>query len=310
MPNTLILAKASAFPVTDKGNATTQTRLCQRLKQQLLLHGVNTPDCRHTQEGYVQIDARDIILIRKRNTTLPADRGLTFWTQWLAAVSVLILLLCALAVMKTGEVETHYRVLGAFMLLGSVPAYSMMQVYHKQHGYLVGLGRLLAGWMVLLSGLTVVAFITKTSELFSREVIITLAFAGFALQACLYVPLHNLSRRYQQKLQSARTSLIIGTGDLALNLADKLVRQKNEPLIGLVAANDHPLPNNSLYPIVGSLAHLRELIATHGIRRLYIALPLTEAGQIEDLYIDLLDSSVDVIWTPDLQSLILLNHSV
>ena len=256
------------------------------------------------------IDSRDTILIRKRNTTLPAGRGLTFWGQWLAAISVLILLLCALAVRKTGVVDTQYRMLGAFMLLGSVPAYSMMKVYHKQHGYLAGLGRLLAGWLVLLSGLTVVAFITKTSELFSREVTLTWAIAGLALQACLYLPLHNFSRRYHQKLQAARTSLIIGTGDLALDLADKLVRQKNEPLIGLVAAHDLPLPSNSLYPILGSLAHLRDLIATHRIRRLYIALPLTDAEQVESLYIDLLDSSVDVIWLPDLQSLILLNHSV
>jgi putative colanic acid biosynthesis UDP-glucose lipid carrier transferase len=256
------------------------------------------------------IDSRDTILIRKRNTTLPAGRGLTFWGQWLAAISVLILLLCALAVKKTGAVDTQYRMLGAFMLLGSVPAYSMMKVYHKHHGYLAGLGRLLAGWLVLLSGLTVVAFITKTSELFSREVTLTWAIVGLALQACLYLPLHNVSRRYQQKLQAARTSLIIGTGDLALDLADKLVRQKKDPLIGLVAAHDLPLPSNSLYPILGSLAHLRDLIATHGIRRLYIALPLTDAEQIENLYIDLLDSSVDVIWLPDLQSLILLNHSV
>jgi len=254
--------------------------------------------------------ARDIIVIRKRTTTVPAGRSLTFWAQWLAAISVLILLLCALAVMKTGEVDTQYRMLGSFMLLGSVPAYSMMQVYHKQHGYLVGLGRLLAGWLVLLSGLMVIAFITKTSELFSREVILTWAFAGFALQACLYVPLHNLARRYQQKLQAARTSLIVGTGELALDLAEKLALQKNEPLIGLVAADDLPLPNDILYPILGSLAHLRDLIATHRIRRLYIALPLTEAEKIEELYIDLLDSSVDVIWIPDLRSLILLNHSV
>ncbi|VVP60469.1 hypothetical protein PS838_06152 [Pseudomonas fluorescens] len=249
-------------------------------------------------------------MIRKRSTTIPTGRSLTFWAQWLAAISVLILLLCALAVMKTGEVDTQYRMLGAFMLLGSVPAYSMMQVYHKHHGYLVGIGRLLAGWLTLLCGLTVMGFITKTSELFSREVIITLGLAGFALQACLYLPLHNLSRRYQQKLQAARTSLIVGTGELALDLADKLARQKKEPLTGLVAADDLPISSKSPYPILGSLAHLRDLIATHRIRRLYIALPLTEAEKIEELYIDLLDSSVDVIWIPDLQSLILLNHSV
>jgi len=249
-------------------------------------------------------------LIGKRKTTIPAGRSLTFWAQWLAAIPILILLLCALALMKTGEVDTQYRMLSAFMLLGSVPAYSIMQVYHKEHGYLVGLGRLLAGWLVLLAGLMVIAFITKTSELFSREVILTWIFAGFTLQACLYVPFHNLAKRYRQKLRAARPSLIIGTGDLALDLADKLALQKNEPLLGMVAADDLPLPNDSLFPVLGSLAHLRDLISSHRIRRLYIALPLTEAEKIEELYIDLLDSSVDVIWIPDLRSLILLNHSV
>jgi putative colanic acid biosynthesis UDP-glucose lipid carrier transferase len=185
-----------------------------------------------------------------------------------------------------------------------------MRVYHKQHGYLVGLGRLLAAWLILLSGLLVAAFVTKTSELFSREVILTWGLLGFVLQVALYVPLHHLARRYQRQRLSERTSLIIGTGELAMDLADKLVRQQREPMLGLVAADDQPQPDDGLYPVIGNLAHLRDLIATHRIRRLYIALPLTAAEQIEGLYIDLLDASVDVVWIPDLRSMMLLNHSV
>lgn len=251
-----------------------------------------------------------INLISKRENTTPDARGLTFWGQWAAAIGMLILLLCALAMGKTGHIETQYRILALYTLLGSVPAYSLMRVYHKHHGYVAGLGRLLAGWLVLLSGLTVIAFLTKTSELFSREIIITWAGAGFIVQACLFLPLHAFSRRYHQQLQSARTSLVIGTGDLAQELADKLVRKRNEPLVGLVTADDHPHLDDGLYPIVGNLSHLRELIATHKVRRLYIALPLSAADQIEGLYIDLLDANVDVVWIPDLQSLKLLNHSV
>ncbi|AOE83153.1 undecaprenyl-phosphate glucose phosphotransferase [Pseudomonas sp. TCU-HL1] len=249
-------------------------------------------------------------MISKREASIPGGRGLTFWGQWLAAMALLLLLLCALTLLKTGEIASQYRVLGGFALFASVPVYSLMRVYHKQHGYLVGLGRLLGGWLVLLSLLTVATFVTKTSHLFSREVILTWGVLGFALQSGLYVPLHHVSRRYHRQLQSARTSLIVGTGELALDLADKLVRHRNEPLVGLVAGNDQVHPDNLLYPVIGNLAHLRDLIAHHHIRRLYIALPLTEAEQIEGLYIDLLDASVDVVWIPDLQSLMLLNHSV
>ena len=250
-----------------------------------------------------------INLIGQRDSSPLAVRGLTFWAQWLAAISSVILLLCGLAVIKTGELASHYRVLAAFTLLCSVPVYSLMRVYHSQHGYLVGMSRLLAGWLLLLAGLAVTAFVTKTGELFSREVSITWALLGFALQACLYIPLHYASRRYHQQRQSKCISLIIGTGELAQNLADKLVRHKHEPMLGLVAADDQPQQDDGLYPIIGNMAHLRSLIATHHIRRLYIALPLTEAEQIESLYINLLDANVDVIWIPDLRSMMLLNHS-
>lgn len=249
-------------------------------------------------------------LTGRRDSSTLAVRGLTFWTQWLAAISGVILLLCTLAVMKTGELASHYRVLAAFTLLCSVPAYSLMRVYHSQHGYLVGISRLLAGWLLLLAGLAVVAFVTKTGELFSREVSIMWALMGFALQVCLYVPLHCAARHYHQQRQSRCASLIIGTGDLAQHLADRLVRHKHEPMLGLVATDDQPQREDGLYPIIGNMAHLRSLIASHRIQRLYIALPLTEAEQIESLYIDLLDANVDVIWIPDLRSMMLLNHSM
>ena len=240
---------------------------------------------------------------------LPGNRGLTFWGQWSVGISLAILLLCALAILRTGELDTQYRVLAAFALLGSVPIYATLGVYDRRVGFFTGMVQLLAGWLALLGALAVLAFVTKTSELFSREVVLLWALFGFALQLCSYLPLHHFSRRYHQGLQRARVSLIIGSGELAQELADKLVRKHQEPVVGLVATSSL-CPDDGLYPIVGSLEHLRALIAEHSVRRVYIALPLQEAEQIEGLYIDLLDASVDVVWIPDLASLMLLNHSV
>lgn len=248
-------------------------------------------------------------MIGKR-ASLAEDRGLTFWVHWLAAFSLLTLLLCTLTLLKNDDIETHYRVLVLFTLFVSVPIYSLMRVYYQQQGYLAGLGRLLAGWLILLSALLVGAFVTKTSELFSREVILVWGVSGYVLQACLYVPLQHLFKLYHNKLQAESNTLIIGTGELAQELAEKLVQRSREPLMGLVAASDKPATESSRFPIIGNIAHLRDLIASHQIRRLYIALPLTEAEQIEGLYVDLLDASVDVVWLPDLRSMMLLNHSV
>jgi putative colanic acid biosynthesis UDP-glucose lipid carrier transferase len=249
-------------------------------------------------------------LLRKGDTSLHEKRGLTFWGQWAGAVIVLSISLYLLTWLKTGEIAAHYRVFAVLALLLSVPVYSLLRAYHKQHGYLVGLGRLLAAWLAVLASLTVLGFITKTSELFSREVMLVWAVVGFVLQAGLYVPLHYISRRYHSKLRASRPALIIGTGELAIDLAYKLSRNNREPLVGLVATDEYPAPAHDRFPILGSVAGLRELIALHRVGRLYIALPLSEAEQIEGLYIDLLDANVDVVWIPDLKSMMLLNHSV
>lgn len=62
--------------------------------------------------------------------------------------------------------------------------------------------------------------------------------------------------------------------------------------------------------MIGNLTHLRDLLEEHAIQRLYIALPLNEMHSIDSLYIDLLDANVDITWVPDLNSMMLLNHSV
>jgi putative colanic acid biosynthesis UDP-glucose lipid carrier transferase len=112
-------------------------------------------------------------------------------------------------------------------------------------------------------------------------------------------------------LHSQNNTLIIGTDQLAVNLADKLAKTEYPPLVGLISSKPNELSTNvNTHRIVGQLQELRELIRVHDVRRLYIALPLSEAKQVEALYIDLLDSNVDVVWVPDLGSMTLLNHSV
>src|SRR5690606_10159618 len=69
-------------------------------------------------------------------------------------------------------------------------------------------------------------------------------------------------------------------------------------------------PEQSRYLILGGAVQLRTLIQQHGIKKVYIALPAEEMGNIESVYIDLMDIQVDVIWVPDFSTMVLLNHSV
>lgn len=250
-------------------------------------------------------------MIHNRIQRNAMTRGLTFWGQWALALVTVNSWLFALTLYQTGEIAPHYRVLAALTVLGSLPAYSLLQVYHKRHSYHAGLGRLLLGWLLTLSGLTSIGFLSKTSQLFSREIILIWAVTGYGLQVLLYLPLHGFCRHYYRQLHSQYNTLILGTDPLAVKLADQLASSEFPPLVGLIRANASPASGRDCpHRVVGHLHELRELIRIHQIRRVYITLPLTEAKQVEALYIDLLDANVDMVWVPDLGRMTTLNHCV
>lgn len=242
-----------------------------------------------------------------RNTN---GQTLSFWTHWLFGISCTVFIFCVLTYFKNDGIDESYRALATFIVLASIPSFSSVQVYHRRHSYLSGLAHLLLGWLILLAALVTITFVTKTSENFSREVVLLWSVLGFITLAVPYSILSVLFKRHYQQQRLERTTLIIGTGDLAQQLAETIVRSRNEPLVGLIATHDEPVTDDGLFPIIGNLSHLRALLAQHQVKRLYIALPLAEMHNIDSLYIDLLDTNVDITWVPDLSNIMLLNHSV
>ncbi|MCW8278250.1 undecaprenyl-phosphate glucose phosphotransferase [Pseudomonas sp. PCH199] len=243
-------------------------------------------------------------------TQIEHRRGLTFWGQWLCAMILINALLMLLVYWRVGSLTSEYRALMILTVFGSVPIYSAMLVYHKRHGLLVGLGRLLAGWLILLSVLMTIAFITQTSVRFSRQVIIVWAVAGFLVQAASFLPLHGLARLLARKVSNQCRSVIIGTCPTADELARKLTQPDHARVLGFIATEDMTGPAPSILPLLGRVTQIRDILTHMEIRRVYIVLPMAQAALIEALYIDLLDMNVDVVWIPDLGSMVLLNQSI
>lgn len=241
-----------------------------------------------------------------RNLT---PKGLTFWGQWMLASGLVVALLFMLVVFRTGQLEYNYRVLAAFTILASLPAYSLCDVYSKKDDYGVGLGRLFMGWLLTALIVFAVGIACNATSLFPLDILLLWAAVSYPLLALCYIPLHSLSRYYHRQLHQRHKSLIVGTGKLAVDLANTLSRQKRSPLVGLVGSHAEAAPDAQAQ-ILGELPQLPQLIRQHGIRRLYITHSLQDATHIEALYLNLLEISVDVIWVPDLNNMLLLNHCV
>lgn len=229
--------------------------------------------------------------------------GLTFWSQWLAAMLALNLLLWQLAGLHADGFAGEYRLLGALCVLGSPYSHRLLQAYHKRHGLTQSLGRLLLAWLLLCGGTLLVLALAGLAGSFPEAFLRDWLILGFLAQALTLALLHGLARRHLRRLRRERRALIIGCGATARDLAAQL-RTRNVPLRGTVA--NAPVPG---LPLLGPPEALAEIVEREAIRRVYLALPRDAQGQLESLYRQLLNLPVDVVWVPDLSQLPLLNPS-
>lgn len=249
-------------------------------------------------------------MIAQRPNPAVNRRGLTFWGQWLCAITLVSVLLCYLAIQEYGEVPGDYRLLIVLGVFGSVPVYILLRVYHKRHSYSSGLARLLAAWATLLCGLGGIVYLSQSSDSYSADILVNWALQGFLVQAMAYLPLRYFANLHARRLRDTRSAVIVGCSALAYELAERLSTPQRVPLAGLVSQRRSEQTRDARFPVLGHLDQLREIIAQHGVHRVYIALSLEEVPHIERLYVELLDLSVDVVWIPDFGSMLLLNQSV
>jgi putative colanic acid biosynthesis UDP-glucose lipid carrier transferase len=249
-------------------------------------------------------------MIAPRTNPAANRHGLTFWGQWLCGITLVSAVLCYLAIDRFGEVPTVYRLLIALTVLGSVPAYMLLRVYHKRYDYASGLAHLAAGWVTLLAGLAVIIYLSDSGNMFATEIILKWALLGFIAQAIAFVPLRYFAMMHSRKLHRERTAIIVGSSARAYELAERLHASNRIPLIGMVPSAPEDQTRDGRFPVLGKLPDISSITEQYGVRRVYIAVTLEEMARIEQLYLGLLDMSVDVVWVPDFGNMPLLNQSI
>lgn len=245
--------------------------------------------------------------------------------QGALALLIMNAVLYGLSWAKLGGLPSHYQL---FMLLSSLLCYistSLFRVYDYQLSMLGAQLRLIASWAAMLSILGFAGFVTKTSTLFSREVLLLWMTGAFVAQAFGLLCLQSLFQHYHAHLVKARKTAIIGGGDFAQRVAERLRSERVVNLVGVIdhrtdaegKTTDNSEANTTASSkalasgnYLGNIRELRKLIDDHQISRLYIVLPAQEMALVDALYVDLLDTPADVVWLPDCGQHLLLNHSV
>ncbi|MEJ1363768.1 MAG: undecaprenyl-phosphate glucose phosphotransferase [Candidatus Sedimenticola sp. (ex Thyasira tokunagai)] len=254
--------------------------------------------------------------MKHRQRSLLQRRSSIFSTiQSLSDGSLIIGVVYGLALVNFGHLPPLYLMLGLALMAITAIVYDHFGVYSFFGGYTKKALLIGKAWTISFAILLTIGFLSKTSELFSRQFLATLFFLGFIGQQLVHITLrylHSLIKSNQSKSQS----IIIGTDQLAGYLYQRINRNPwlGEHVIGLIETDsDTPegeRKNDEQLPILGNLSQVTALVDQHNIRTVYIAVSLDSSPLINDIYFSLLDKNVDVHWAPNIFALNLLNHSV
>jgi putative colanic acid biosynthesis UDP-glucose lipid carrier transferase len=227
----------------------------------------------------------------------------------IAVVSTLLLL----ALWRDGEVGSHYRSMLVIAVLLMFITYHVSGVLRRFDSILGGIRHLARAWGIVVIILAWVAFLTKTSEVYSRQVVVYWAILSFMLQAFIFLVTYKIYGAYRTNHLERIPTLIVGTSGVAKHLARSLYNNiwLRDKVVGVINYGRDSDPwDLTEVPLLGTDTALLEVVKRERIRRIYVALSFSHIHLIKEIQDALLDTNVDLIWAPDIFELSLLNHSV
>ena len=252
-------------------------------------------------------------VIRSRRM-LRRNKSLSVKVQFLMDVALIEGVLYACALLKgIHDFSLYYYPAGMVPLLMWV-IYSSDGIYRRFSLDLDSSLKLIWAWMKVIIIMIAWAFVTKHSEDFSRQVVLSwFTVAGIA-QVALHIATNHIMQYYLKKRKVMVPSIIVGTGHLASYLTEKLNKNHwtEHRIVGAITG-----PNESEdawdvdgVPFIGHYEELRSIVAKCEVRRVYFALPLHSSHEIREMQLQLLDLNVDIVWAPDIFGLHLISPSV
>lgn len=168
---------------------------------------------------------------------------------------------------------------------------------------------LLFSWICTMTGLLVFMVFTKTSIAFSRHWLglwFLSAFLGLVLSRII---LRLVLRRLREKGFNRRHIVLVGSGSLSQQIAQKIISSKwmGLNIVGYFSDSDEAILH---FKKLGALADLAQFAENNPIDQVWITLPLKDMDKIEALCHQLHSVAVELVMVPDIFSLRILNHSV
>jgi len=239
-------------------------------------------------------------LVYKRSLTIALLAAL----RLIAPAAITIGMLVVLASVFERQFGDHFLMLSVLLaVLAPVvlksPEIGPSQLIARQWS---SAATLLLRWLVLLSILLVIGYVTKHAEDFSRLVIVSWAVLTPVPLMLATLALDGALRRVIFSSANARRAVFAGCTDVSLQMAERL--RKNRELCISVAGffDDRSAERLGLEvgaPLLGGLPDLADYVRKNAVEVIFIALPMRHVQRVMDLLDDLRDTTASIYYVPD-----------
>ncbi|WP_218079550.1 undecaprenyl-phosphate glucose phosphotransferase [Anthocerotibacter panamensis] len=238
---------------------------------------------------------------------LRSQSPLLLWLQRLLDPLLVVALLFGLQFALEGYFRETYILLGVLVFFLVLTVFKAAGLYRSYRGedLLAELPRLLGGWLVVLATLLFLGFVTKTTGLFSREVLLYWLVLAPALLVGMHLALRALLRHLRSKGFNSRTAVIVGATPLGEQLAQHFTQVPTLGLRFLGFFDEATGPE-----VLGPLHQLAPYVQQQGVDIVYMALPRDRAEAMLPLMEELRDTTASVYVVPDLLTFNLVQFTV
>src|SRR5512134_4142594 len=212
------------------------------------------------------------------------------------AISIAVYLLAALAL--TGQVQRTDLVLSLLVFVLTFPGRNRFG--DSSLDAVRGIG---IAWLALLGTLALCGYLTSSLQYFDMNVVLTWALLGALLQWQALLIGQAVLRRRQALATGARKVVMVGAGPLGATVARALQQQRNNPANFIGWFDDRAqerLHSDAGTKLLGSLDDLAPYIRRHGIKEVYITLPLSSQPRIAELLESVQGTTASVYYVPDI----------
>jgi putative colanic acid biosysnthesis UDP-glucose lipid carrier transferase len=200
--------------------------------------------------------------------------------------------------------STNYMALGIAAFLFSQQAFRRLDSQLSRGETLsahLRLWYLVVGWISVLGSLSIFGLLLNVAQLYSRPVI----FSWFWLTPiALLLASHLGERAARQALSTARRHVIVGADGVGAELARRIQSAaRHGKFMGFFDfRSPERLPELGRQHLAGHCRDLAAFVRDHSIGAIYIALPISNAPRIEELLLELRDTTASVYFVPNVFS--------